>query len=140
MLSTAGIVPAVITAIETESGRPVGHSRIPGTETEVPTAPWAIVYQLRNEDVRPTSYTEDTYDMTWIAIQVTSTGEVAQQAEWMSDQAREAILGRTAGDWKRPITVSGAKVIARTWAMTDRVDQEYGVWQSVSHYRLLVSG
>ena len=141
MLNTAAVVPAVIEAIKAESGRPVGNHRIPGADTEVPEPPWAVVYEIPNEEVRPTSYTEDTYDMVWLEIQVTATAEISQQAAWMADQAREAILGRSGGGWKQPITIPDGLVIGRTWAMTNRIDDHYqGVWECHARYKLLVSG
>ncbi|PVC80610.1 hypothetical protein DBP19_36340 [Streptomyces sp. CS090A] len=41
---------------------------------------------------------------------------VADQAEWMADKVRKAFLGRdpVTGLWLRPLTIPGAKVIARS--------------------------
>ncbi|WP_097964954.1 hypothetical protein [Streptomyces sp. or20] len=41
---------------------------------------------------------------------------VADQAEWMADKARTAILGRdpATGLWLRPLTIPGANVIGRS--------------------------
>jgi hypothetical protein len=138
-LNLQHLVPSVIEAIETESGKPVGNSRPPGTPAELEGIPYAVVYQLLTDFLEPTSFA-DPHDMVWVAIQVTSVAESAQQANWMADQVRRAIIGRAGQDWIHAITPSGLEICGRTLAITVGVEEEDGVFNATERYRLLVTG
>lgn len=138
-MNLRNVVPAVVSAIETETSVPVGNNRLPGSNAEILSPPFAIVYHLSNAaDV--TSYTSNPWDMMWVAVQVTSVGKTANQAEWMADRCREAVLGRTAGDWTQPIEPDGATVCGRSLFMSAGTVLEEGMWQTVEQFRLMVTG
>ena len=80
-------VDAVITRLEAETGKQAGRAEAPSDET----LPYMVVYPLpsaeRDGDLKD-------YDslQTWV-FQITSLGGTAEQAEWMADQARTALVG-----------------------------------------------
>lgn len=133
------LAPAVIEAIKAQSGKPVGLSRPPGSPSEMAGEVYAVVYQLFTDVNEPSSFAEP-YDMVWQGIQVTSIAESGEQASWMSDQVRMAIIGRSGGDWIQPISPTGLQVCGRTLAISAGIEQEDGVFNSYERYRLLVTG
>lgn len=139
MILTAEIVPAVITAIETETGRPVGHGRIPGTEKEIPNPPFAIVDQLWS-NANETSYTQNPQDMMWFNLQVTSIGRTGDQTSRMADKVRYALLGTNASGWVYPIEGAGFVVGGRMLDSTATMEVEESMFQLPERYRLLITG
>jgi hypothetical protein len=134
------LIPAVIGAIKTQSGRPVGYARKPGTVKEIERAPYAVVYQLYDA-VTATSFTDDApFDMQWVTTQVSCFGEQAEQVAALADSARYAIIGRTDGDWAQTIDPSGLEVCGRVLDATVGVSEESGEWFSADRFRFLVTG
>lgn len=133
------LCPSVAAAIKAQSGRPVGISRPPGSPVELAGEVYAIVHQLFTDVNEPSSFA-DPYDMIWIGIQVTSVAENSEQASWMSDQVRLAIIGRTGGVWNQAIEPTGLQVCGRTLAISAGIEEEDGVFNSYERYRLLVTG
>lgn len=81
------VIQEVVTRLAAQTGKNVGD----GEATGDTTFPYAVVYQLDDELTDgtlgdPTAYT------VW-TIQVTSVGETAEQAGWMSDQVIAALEG-----------------------------------------------
>lgn len=137
MLAFEDLVPSVVTAIETQSSKPVGNHRVPGSVQDTPAAPFAIVYHVGGER-------EDTaygfaHDMAWVTVQVTSVGETAKQANWMADQARDAILGKTGGSYNQALSPAGLNVCGRSLEDIAVTTFEEGVWQTTERFRLLVT-
>lgn len=137
MLSFQDLVPTIITAIEAESGKPVGNGRVPGNVQSTPAATFAIVYQLGGNQ------TETAHgfvsDMTWVDIQVTSAGENSRQSNWMADQARTALLGKTGNDYTHALEPDGLTICARRLDELATTSFFEGVWQTVERFRFLVT-
>lgn len=138
MIDLTGLAPAIVTAIETESGRPVGDGRLPGPENTNPAMPFAVVYEL------PSPHEATAFgfpnDMTWLHIQITSVGETASQARWMSGQVRAAIVGKTGGTWTQPIDPAGLEICARNIDEWGGPVGEDGTVNVHDRYRFLITG
>ena len=137
MLAFSDLVPAVVTAIETESGKPVGNHRVPGAAQTTPDAQFAIVYHLGGDQGETAMGFVN--DMVWVTVQVTSVGETAKHANWMADKARTAILGKTGGVYVQAIEPDGLTVCARSIDELPFTSYEEGVWQTAERFRLLVT-
>jgi len=98
----------VATFITTSVGRPVGVVDMP----EGATVPYAVVYPI--DDVFSGPPLWDPFADVEFTFQVTSVGERWDQARWMADHVRRALLDRVNGGFiGNPGPVSGAVVANR---------------------------
>lgn len=111
----------VETTLATATGLPVGSGRRPATGQE---PPYYLLYSVGTDlSGAPLA---DTLEDASLVYQITSvsgpdpalpdsTG-VLDQAEWMADKARQALLGRdpATGLWLHPLTVPGVRCTARS--------------------------
>jgi len=120
MIERRLVTTAVAAMLAAASGKPVGRGSIPpGAEppyyllTVISTATSGAPLADESEDLRVV------YQVTAVSGPAPSTPgsyAVADQAEWLADKARAAFLARdpNTGQWLHPITVTGARVIARS--------------------------
>ncbi|MFF8840460.1 hypothetical protein [Streptomyces sp. NPDC015130] len=126
MIDRLPVTQAVATMLAAASGKPVGRGARP-----IGVEPPYYLLTVVSTDVSGAPLADDSEDLS-IVYQVTAvTGPapstagsyaVADQADWLADKARAAFLARDpdTGQWLHPITVTGARVIAR------RLDSEPG--------------
>lgn len=86
------IIDAVVARLVSETGKNIGEAVAPSSTT----LPYAVVY-ARGEDSDPEVHgtLDDAHDSTFFEWQVTSVGETQDQALWMTDKARTALVGWT---------------------------------------------
>ncbi|WP_449475258.1 hypothetical protein [Streptomyces abikoensis] len=122
--------------------KPCGLGALPLSGGQPAPLPYLVLYPLggafegapladRSEDAR-------------LEYQVTVVGSRADQAEWLADRARRAVLERgAAGEWLHPITVPAGEVWTREILGDGGVDQSAaaeGVVTYALRFRLHVSG
>ncbi|MFF9632875.1 hypothetical protein [Streptomyces fradiae] len=126
MIARRPVSLAVQALLATATGLPVGRGRIPAGPTAGSQAapPYYLLYLLGTTLHGP-PLADENPDATFV-YQVTSvsgpkpgvTGSAGSidQAEWMADKAREALLARdpATGLWLRPLTVPGVKNTGRS--------------------------
>lgn len=92
---------AIREALARATGKIIGLTRIPGQSTDAPLnvvnveLPYAILYPLPARSFEASM--EDPLDLMEFNYQVTSVGQDAQQAGWMSRRVMEALMGTTPG-------------------------------------------
>lgn len=120
--------------LETNTGRGVGLAKLP-TSTAVP---YAIVYPMTS-GMGDGSYADPEEDRE-LLYQLTCVGETPQQARWMSDKVRRAILGRnSSGAYLYTMTLTGVNVQRRSSDMLGSIlPSGADLYQIADTYRLLV--
>ncbi|MGG2460555.1 hypothetical protein ACO0M4_12150 [Streptomyces sp. RGM 3693] len=141
MIERALVTEALQVMLTAATGKPCGFGRLPVVSGKPSPLPYTVLYPQggsvcgapladRSEDAR-------------LVYQVTVVAARADQAEWLSDRVREALLGRTdAGQWANAIEVSGVRVWAREMLADDGVDPGgagQGVVTAAARFGLLVS-
>lgn len=120
MIQRLPVTMALSALLASATGLPVGRGRKP--ESAIP--PYYLLYAVP-ASVSGAPFSDLNEDATLVYQVVSVSGPdpsdpdshgVADQAEWMADKARTAILGRdpVTGLWLNPLTITGAKVIARS--------------------------
>ena len=107
------VTEALVAFLATATGKPVGRATAPlGVDGTPAAPPFAVVYPLPGGDTWGPVY--DAPDAgAQLPYQVTSVGLRADQAEWLADKVRQAMLGRTNGALT-PLVVSGVTVLDRS--------------------------
>ncbi|MGW0822516.1 hypothetical protein [Streptomyces sp. NPDC002845] len=120
--------------------RSCGYGTAP-TSSSTPsgaTIPYSVLYPLGITTSGP-AYGDADADAR-VLFQVTSVALTAEQAEWMADRVRTAILGRTSsGDFVNAVTVAGCAVIGRELDKEEGVTVSGGVYSYVQRYVLTVT-
>ncbi|MEZ7005670.1 hypothetical protein [Streptomyces sp. AD55] len=119
MIDRRRVTTAVADLLRTGTGMPVGLGRMPQAQP-----PYYLLYSVATT-LSGAPFADEHEDISLI-YQVTSvsgpdpktvssTGTL-DQAEWLADKARQAILRRdpTTGQWTNPLNIPGAKVIRRS--------------------------
>ncbi|WP_033819786.1 hypothetical protein [Kitasatospora sp. MBT63] len=131
---------AVQTALSTATGRSCGYGTAP-TASDKPTGvtiPYCVLYPLGGTSSGPPFGDGDGDGR--MLYQVTSIGTTAEQAEWMSDKVRVALLARTkTGGYVTAIPISGHTVIGREIDKEDGVTVVSGVYSYVQRIILHVT-
>lgn len=121
MIGKRPVTNALATLLEQATGRPVGRGKMP---TTVPRPHYYyVLYSLTTELSGPelADLNEDlslVYQVTSVSgpdPDVVDSAGTVDQAEWLADKAREAVLGRdpNTGLWLHPLTVTGVSVMGR---------------------------
>ncbi|MEV8101067.1 hypothetical protein [Streptomyces sp. NPDC088135] len=120
MIQRLPVTMALSALLTSATGLPVGRGRKPKDTSP----PYYLLYTVP-ADVSGAPFSDLNEDAA-LVYQVTSVSGpdpsdpdshgVADQAEWMADKARTALLGRdpATGLWLHPLAVPGARVIGRT--------------------------
>lgn len=120
------ITDALVAFLGAQTGRPVGRATAPlvdGVPADLEDGPYAIVYQLAGgEHWGPFLYGPD--EAIALPYQVTSVGKRSDQADWMADKVRQAMLARTNGTLTAPLTAPGVTVLDREFSSYGGQDRE----------------
>jgi hypothetical protein len=120
MIARLPVTMALSALLASATNLPVGRGNKPANTNP----PYYLLYAMP-ADVSGAPLADEYEDASFV-YQVTSVSGpdptvqdsrgVADQAEWMADKARTAILGRdpATGLWLRTLTIPGVKVIARS--------------------------
>lgn len=131
---------AVQTMLAGATTRSCGYGTAP-TSSSTPTAaviPYSVLYPLGITTSGP-AYGDADADAR-VLFQVTCVASTAEQAEWMADKVRGALLGRTAkGDFVTTIAIAGCAVIGRELDKEEGVTVSGGVYSYVQRYVLTVT-
>lgn len=118
------ITSALAAFLALETGKPVGQGTVPLTAAGIPAEPpYAIVYPLTGGDTWGPTYDgpEEGADLPY---QVTSVGLRLDQAEWMADRVRQAMLRRLNGALAAQLAVPGVNVLDRALSGFGGADRE----------------
>ncbi|NUS25027.1 MAG: hypothetical protein HOV92_12505 [Streptomyces sp.] len=118
MITRRTFTAALAGLLASQTGKPVGQGRMPQTKP-----PYYLLYSV-DTTTFGAPFADDNEDASFV-YQVTSvsgpdpdnpnsTGTL-EQAEWLADKARTAILGRdpVTGQWTADLTLPGVKVMCR---------------------------
>lgn len=122
------VTDALVAFLAAQTGQPVGRATAPiqadGTPYDPAQDPYAIVWPIPGGTswgpglVAPDAGAQLHY-------QVTSVGARSDQADWMADKVRQAMVGRTAGgQLAATLTVPGVAVLDRELSLYGGVDRE----------------
>ena len=93
------------------TGRPIGDSKIPQfLDPQHPDLPYGVLYTIGTTGSGP--WADPDVDLE-VIIQLTCVGFNRKQAQWMSDQARDVLVGRQAGDFAHAMDPQGFSVAHR---------------------------
>ncbi|MEU9334164.1 hypothetical protein AB0D49_13550 [Streptomyces sp. NPDC048290] len=138
MIERGRVTEALQGMLAATTGRPCGRGRLPLLDGRPAPLPYTVLYpQGGTVDGAPLS---DRAEDAGLVYQVTVVAARTDQAEWLADRVRRALLGRTAqGAWAHPIAAAGVDVWARELLVDDGVDPagaDDGVVTAVQRYEL----
>lgn len=111
-MSTLNRLPftkALVAALAAATGKPMGRNGFPDNGGQV----FGVVYELPGSGYGGPPLGERHADAVWL-YQVTCVGQGDDQARWLADRVRRAVLGTDAnGAYLTAITVAGMTVIGR---------------------------
>ncbi|MGX1668614.1 hypothetical protein [Streptomyces sp. NPDC055400] len=141
MIERAPVGTALRSMLSAATGRPCGLGKLPLLDGKPAPLPYLVLYpQGGPVDGAPLA---DRAEDAHLAYQVTVVAARADQAEWLADRVRFAVLGRGAsGEWEQPIVLAEVDVWARELLVDDGVDQSdaaHGVVTCVQRYKLSVT-
>lgn len=120
------ITDALVAFLAAQTARPVGRATAPlvdGDPADLGDGPYAIVYQLPGGGTwGPGLYGPD--EGAQLPFQVTSVGRRSDQADWMADRVRQAMVGRTNGTLTADLVVPGVTVLDREFSAYGGHDRE----------------
>lgn len=116
------IVSALVSFLAAQTGKPVGHASAPLVNGQPAAPPYAIVYSLGGGDTWG-PFLAGPDEGAQLPFQVTSVGLRADQATWMADKVRRALLARTDGQLV-PLVVPGVTVLDREFSAYGGQDRE----------------
>lgn len=118
MIDRRKVTAALAALLTAETGMPVGQGRMPKANP-----PYYLLYSV-DTSVSGAPFADESEDISFV-YQVTSvsgpdpakpsSAGSLDQAEWLADKARAAILRRdpVSGQWAAAITIPGARVMGR---------------------------
>ncbi|MEV4557200.1 hypothetical protein AB0K51_09395 [Kitasatospora sp. NPDC049285] len=128
-------------ALVASTGRSCGYGAAP-LAADKPTGntiPYCVLYPLGGTSGDGPPFGDADGDARMI-YQVTSIGTTAEQAEWMADKVRTALLGRTSvGAFVTPITAVGHVIIGRELDKDEGISVASGVYSYVQRFVLHVT-
>ncbi|GCD35680.1 hypothetical protein OEIGOIKO_03426 [Streptomyces chrestomyceticus JCM 4735] len=112
MIDRAAVSEAFRRTLTEATGRPCGLGKLPLVEGQPAEMPYLVLYP-QGGPVGGAPLADASEDSE-LLYQVSAVAARTDQAEWMADRVRRAVLERTAtGGWRWPIDVPGADVWAR---------------------------
>ncbi|MHA7956309.1 hypothetical protein ACX9I7_00935 [Streptomyces sp. L500] len=142
MIDHAPVTEAFRLMLTEATGKPCGTGALPLLGGKPAPLPYLVLYPLGGaSDGAPLAdQSEDAH----LDYQVTVIAGRTDQAEWLSDRVRRAVLERRpTGEWTRPIKVPAGDVWARESAGDQGADAsaaDNGVVTWAQKYRLSISG
>lgn len=138
MIERGRVTEALQGMLAAATGRPCGRGRLPLVDGRPAPLPYTVLYpQGGTVDGAPLA---DRAEDARLIYQVTVVAARTDQAEWLADRVRRALLGRTTqGAWAHPIAAAGVDVWARELLVDDGVDPagaDDGVVTAVQRYEL----
>ncbi|GAA2084462.1 hypothetical protein GCM10009759_03510 [Kitasatospora saccharophila] len=131
---------AVQAALVASTGRSCGYGAVP-LAADKPTGntiPYSILMPLGGVSSGP-PFGDQAGDAR-LVYQVTSVGSTAEQAEWMADKVRAALLGTTpSGAFATPVTAAGHTVTGREIDREDGPTVVNGVYSYITRIALHVT-
>lgn len=139
-MNLQGFIPAIVDAIEAQSGKPCGNNREPGAAGTHPGPPYSIASLFPSSQML-SDYTTNPFGMQWVTVQVNSFAKSSPQCNWMADRVREALIGTDAsGDWLQPLEPDDLTVCGRLPLLGVGIDSEDGEHEAVERFQFLVTG
>ncbi|MER6548335.1 hypothetical protein [Streptomyces sp. NPDC001250] len=138
MIERARVTDAVQVMLATATGKPCGRGRLPLVEGRPAPLPYTVLYPQGGPvgGAPLANKSEDGH----LVYQLTIVAARTDQAEWLADRARQALLGRTAaGQWQHAIQIPDVNMWARELLVDDGVDlsdADAGVVTAVQRYKL----
>lgn len=137
MIDRAHVTSALREMLAEATGKPCGRGRLPQVAGQPAPLPYTVLYPQGGAvgGAPLADRAEDAH----LVYQVTVVAARTDQAEWLADRVRQALLGRTStGEWAHPLVAEGAEVWARELLLDDGVsDQDgAGVVTGVQQYEL----
>ncbi|MGD3109494.1 hypothetical protein [Streptomyces sp. YGL11-2] len=142
MIDRARVTEALRAMLAAATGKPCGLGRLPVVDGRPASLSYTVLYPQGGPvgGAPLADRSEDAH----LVYQVTVVAARADQAEWLADRVREALLSRTdTGQWANAIQVPGVRVWAREMLADDGVDTGGagdGVVTAAARFGLLVSG
>lgn len=121
MIDRAPVTEALRRMLTEATGKPCGTGALPLLGGQPAPLPYLVLYPLggRTGGAPLADQSEDAA----LDYQVTVVAGRTDQAEWLADRVRGAVLERVAaGGWSRPIKVSTADIWAREMVSDDGAD------------------
>ncbi|MFI0912494.1 hypothetical protein [Streptomyces abikoensis] len=142
MIDRAPITEAVRTMLSEAVGKPCGVGTLPTASGAPAPLPYLVLYPLGSDfgGAPLSDRSEDAH----LVYQVTVVARRTDQAEWVADRVRQALLDRAAtGAWARPLVIPGCRVWGRALVADDGVDPssaDQGVVTYALRIRLSIGG
>ena len=129
------LTTALIALLELATDRPWGDGKAPGQSA--PEVPYGIVYAIAGGGVDG-GFADPHTDATFV-YQLSSVGATREQAEWLADRARRAVLGRDpTGALLFPLAAADLLVIYRDADSVGGVERDGGFFTAADRYSFLV--
>ncbi|MCX4666453.1 hypothetical protein OG453_07195 [Streptomyces sp. NBC_01381] len=142
MIDRTPVSKALMDLIAKATGRPCGLGQLPLVNGKPAEVPYTVLYPLGGS-VGGAPLADSSEDAE-LVYQLTSVAGRGDQAEWMADRGRRAVLERGAsGAWLFPLDVLGVDVWVRELDADDGIDASAsveGIVTSSQRYRLSASG
>ncbi|MEV0370604.1 hypothetical protein AB0I10_12345 [Streptomyces sp. NPDC050636] len=142
MIDRAPVSEALQHLIVKATGRPCGLGTLPVVNGKPAEVPYTVLYPLGGPlGGAPLA---DASEDAELVYQLTSVAGRTDQAEWMADRGRRAVLERApSGAWRYPLEIPGVDVWGRELDADDGTDttaSAQGVVTSSQRYRLSATG
>ncbi|MEU5428469.1 hypothetical protein ACH4UT_23425 [Streptomyces sp. NPDC020799] len=142
MIDRAPVTEAFRLMLTQATGKPCGIGALPLLGGKPAPLPYFVLYPLGGStDGAPLA---DQSEDAALDYQVTAVAGRTDQAEWLGDRARRAVLERRAtGEWSHPIKVPAGDIWARELVSDDGVDRpetSQGVVTYPLRFRFQVTG
>ncbi|MEV4502564.1 hypothetical protein [Streptomyces klenkii] len=121
MIDRAPVTEAVRAMLSKAVGKPCGVGALPTVNGNPASLPYLVLYPLGGEvDGAPLG---DRSEDAHLVYQVTVVAGRTDQAEWVADRTRRALLDRVAtGEWAHPLAVPSGRVWGRALIADDGAD------------------
>ncbi|MGW6021269.1 hypothetical protein [Streptomyces sp. NPDC055099] len=138
MIDRARVTEGLQEVLGVATGRPCGRGRLPLLDGRPAPLPYTVLYPQGG--LVGGAPLADRAEDAGLVYQVTIVAARTDQAEWLADRVRQALLGRTAtGEWSSPIPAAGVDVWARELLVDDGVEPsgaDDGVVTAAQRYEL----
>ncbi|MFK8848406.1 hypothetical protein [Streptomyces sp. Ac-502] len=142
MIDRAAVSEALRRTLAEATGRPCGLGKLPLAEGRPAEVPYLVLYP-QGGPVGGAPLADASEDAE-LLYQVTAVAARTDQAEWLADRVRRAVLERTAtGEWRWTIDVPGVEVWARELKAdpgTDDASSAAGIVSYPQRFGLAASG